>query len=119
MDFAYTKQYYYTDHVYFWYKEIFFDDVTLSEITNTNTLLLDSNYIIDSNTSVALIKDTILVSVLLPLYVEGNDKQVKLWQEKNQDTNRVHPSSKLALDFLDKNRKRLCSLICACCYKVD
>ena len=75
--------------------------VISKEIADTTIPLLDSNYIIDSITSVSVIQDTILVSVLLPLYIERNYKQVKAWEENKQDTNRIHSTSDLALSFLE------------------
>ena len=66
----------------------------LDEIDNINDIL-------DSDTFVSEVKDTILVSVLLPLYVERNDTLIKFLRENNKDTNQIYSKSELALDFLE------------------
>jgi len=57
--------------------------------------------LLDSNTFISEIKDTILVSVLLPLYIQRNDTLMKFWKENKKDTNRVYENSELALSFLE------------------
>ena len=59
------------------------------------------NDIIDSNIFISEIKDTILVSVLLPLYIERNDTLVNFLRENMEDTNQIYSKSELALDFLE------------------
>ena len=75
---------------------------TLDDYNQTELDGIDSiNDIIDSNIFVSEIKDTILVSVLLPLYVERNDTLIKFLRENKKDTNQVYSKSVLALDFLE------------------
>ena len=66
----------------------------LDEIDNINDIL-------DSDTFFSEIKDTILVSVLLPLYIDRNDTLVKFLRENMEDTNQIYSKSELALDFLE------------------
>ena len=66
----------------------------LDEIDNINDIL-------DSDTFFSEIKDTILVSVLLPLYIDRNDTLVKFLRENMEDTNQIYSKSVLALDFLE------------------
>ena len=73
------------------------DDYSQRELDGIDSI----NDIIDSNIFVSEIKDTILVSVLLPLYVERNDTLIKFLRENKKDTNQVYSKSVLALDFLE------------------
>ena len=66
----------------------------LDEIDNINDIL-------DSDTFVSEIKDTILVSVLLPLYIDRNDTLVKFLRENMEDTNQIYSKSVLSLEFLE------------------
>ncbi|MBT5699029.1 MAG: hypothetical protein HOJ12_03460 [Flavobacteriales bacterium] len=85
------------------------EEKTLSIISETlddyNQRQLDGidsiNDIIDSNIFISEIKDTILVSVLLPLYIERNDTLVNFLRENMKDTNQIYSKSELALDFLE------------------
>ena len=73
------------------------DDYNQRELDGIDSI----NDIIDSNIFISEIKDTILVSVLLPLYVERNDTLVKFLRENMKDTNQIYSKSVLALDFLE------------------
>ena len=73
------------------------DDYNQRELDGIDSI----NDIIDSNIFVSEIKDTILVSVLLPLYIERNDTLVNFLRENMKDTNQIYSKSELALDFLE------------------
>ena len=73
------------------------DDYNQRELDGIDSI----NDIIDSNIFISEIKDTILVSVLLPLYVERNDTLVNFLRENMKDTNQIYSKSLLALDFLE------------------
>lgn len=73
------------------------DDYNQRELDGIDSI----NDIIDSNIFISEIKDTILVSVLLPLYIERNDTLVNFLRENMKDTNQIYSKSELALDFLE------------------
>ena len=62
---------------------------------------LDSvNNILDVNTFVSEMKDTIRISVLLPLHVDRNRSWVQFLKENKQDTNQIYRKSKTSLSLL-------------------
>lgn len=80
---------------------IIVSDTIISSLDSSLIIAFDTISVISSDSIFSELKDTVCVSVLLPLYIERNEKSVKYWQENKEDTNQIYYKSERALNFLE------------------